>query len=105
MSDEQRSGMEPDELVKPRGAKDSAPDEPGSEDTEGDGGKLRPDKMPVQPAPEDTEGHGIKFRGAKDEAPDEPGGEDAAEDDDVEGHRAFYSSDRNVKRDVTPVVW
>ncbi|CAN5765919.1 hypothetical protein BH23CHL7_BH23CHL7_05060 [soil metagenome] len=57
MSDEQHSGMEPDDAYKSGRAKDSAPDEPqqGGEDTEGHsrGLKARED--------DDTEGHGRRM--------------------------------------------
>ncbi|CAN5765859.1 hypothetical protein BH23CHL7_BH23CHL7_05050 [soil metagenome] len=83
MSDEQRTGMEPDEAYRPGRAKDSAPDKPGGDDTEGHlargrGGAIEP--SPDEPGGEDTEGHGGKCWPVKDEAPDEPGG------DDTEGH-------------------
>ncbi len=81
MSDEQRGGIEPDELYKPGRATE---DEPA----------------------EDAEGHAVRVPPAKDDeqAGSETGAE-ASDDDDTEAHRASYDSDRNLKRDITPVSW
>ncbi len=82
MSDEQRSGMEPEATVRGR---------PFTED---------------EPA-EDTEGHAVRGRPAIDDeqAGTETGTEASDDDDDTEGHRASLYSDRDLKRDITPVRW
>ena len=82
MSDEQRSGMEPEEAVRGR---------PFTEE---------------EPA-EDTEGHAIRGKGGviDDEQAGTETGTGASDDDDTEGHRASLYSDRDLKRDITPVRW
>ena len=85
MSDEQRGGMEPEAVFKAK---------PFTEDT------------PPGPEPaEDTEGHAAKWGGAKDD--EQAGSETGTEtsDDDTEAHRWNNSSDRALKRDITPVSW
>ncbi len=86
MSDEQQGGMEPEGAVRGR---------PFTEDT------------PPGPEPtDDTEGHAVRGRPAKDdqELGSETGAE-ASDDDDTEGHRQSLYSDRDLKRDITPVRW
>ncbi len=81
MSDEQRGGIEPDELYKPGRATE---DEPA----------------------EDAEGHAVRGRPAKDdEQAGSETGTETSDDDDTEGHRQSLHSDRNLKRDITPVRW
>ena len=81
MNDDQRSGMEPDEVIK--------------------SGRLTED-----PDDADTEGHAAKVRPAKDD--EELGSEtgtEASDDEDTEAHRQSLYSDRELKRDITPVSW
>jgi hypothetical protein len=85
MSDEQQGGMEPEAAVRRNFTEDTPPG--------------------PEPA-DDAEGHAIKPRGAKDdEQAGSETGTEAADDEDAEGHRYSYSSDRNLKRDITPVRW
>ncbi len=86
MSDEQRSGMEPEAAASSRHF------------TEG--------TVPGPEPAEDTEGHARNLARAKEDeqASSEPGTE-TSDDDDTEGHRPFGYSDRNLKRDITPVSW
>ncbi len=79
MSDEQRGGMEPEAGTR----RTFTEDEP-AEDTVGHGVEDRPAKGDEQPGKEDTE---------------------ASDNEDTEGHRASLYSDRNLKRDITPVSW
>ncbi|CAN5532343.1 hypothetical protein BH20CHL6_BH20CHL6_17810 [soil metagenome] len=85
MSDEQQDGMEPESAVRRNFSEDTVPG--------------------PEPA-EDTEGHGRRIPPAKDdeEAGSETGTE-TSDDDDTEGHRRSLYSDRNLKRDITPVSW
>ena len=79
-SDEQQGSMGPDGLYKP--------------------GRLTVD------VPPDTHGHAIKGRPAKDdEQAGSETGTEASDDDDTEGHRPSMYSDRELKRDITPVSW
>lgn len=78
MTDEQREGMDPDEGYR----------------------KFTEDQPLDQTV--DTEGHGRNPLTADPEAGTAIDTEEG--DQDTEGHRA-YSSDRNLKRDITPVRW
>jgi hypothetical protein len=40
-----------------------------------------------------------------DEEPGSETGTEASDDDDTEAHRQSHFSDRNLKRDITPVSW
>lgn len=81
MSDEQQGATEPDEADSPGRA---TGDEPA----------------------EDTEGHARNSGFAKDdEQAGSESGTEASDDEDTEGHRASYESDRDLKRDITPVSW
>ncbi len=55
---------------------------------------------------EDTEGHARSLPMAKDD--DQAGSEtgtEAPDDDDTEAHSRVVTSDRDLKRDITPVSW
>ena len=57
-----------------------------------------------QPA-DDTEGHGNRLKAKDDEQAGSETGTEALDDDDTEAHRASMYSDRDLKRDITPVSW
>jgi hypothetical protein len=85
MNDEQQGGMEPDEAASSRHFIGGAVPEPEPTD--------------------DTEGHAVRGRPAKDD--EELGSEtgtEASDGDDTEAH-GRWASDRDLKRDITPVSW
>ena len=86
MSDEQRGGMEPEALVR--------------------SGRFTDDTVPGPEPAEDTEGPAVRIPPAKeDEELGSETGTEASDDDDTEAHRASMYSDRDLKRDITPVSW
>ena len=96
MSDKRddQGGLGPDESVRGRPSADI-------EDTEGHAVRGRP--LTEDPsAARDTEAQGIRSGHEVRPLAEDPDADDA---DDTEGHRQSLYSDRDLKRDITPVRW